>query len=112
MAYDWLHFSAAEMGVLLILSLTPIALLPAAFLQVARHRRFRAAFNVLAAIRFVATVPRLYVEAWLVSLAASAVAVLIVPLMPWLLFWSYLVISHVFLQALAGASRAPQMETS
>ena len=102
MAYDWLEFSVADTCVLIVLSLGPITVLPAAFLQVARHRRFRAAFNVRAALRLIASVPRLYVEAWLVSLAVSAVAILLVPLTPWLLFWSYLVISHVFLQALAG----------
>lgn len=110
--YDWLDFSAAEVLVLLALSLAAIALLPAAFLQVARHRRFRAAFNVLAAVRFIASVPRLYFEAWIVSLTVSAIAVAVVPLMPWLLFWSYLVISHVFLQASAAARRGVHAEAS
>jgi hypothetical protein len=43
--------------------------------------------------------------AWVVSLAVSAVSVAVVPLTPWMLFWSYLVISHVFLQVLASASK-------
>jgi hypothetical protein len=103
--YNWLHFSAAEISLLVVVFLAAILLLPAAFLQVAQHRRFRAAFNVSAAWRLVASVPRLYFEAWTVSLAVSAVSVLIVPLTPWMLFWSYLVISHVFLQALASASK-------
>jgi hypothetical protein len=89
-----------------ILFLGPIALLPAAFLQVARHQRFVAAFNVVAAARLVAAAPRLYVESWIVSLSVSAVALVLVPLTPWLLFWSYLVISHLFLQTLARADRA------
>ena len=86
-----------------------ILLLPAAFLQVARHRRFRAAFNVGEAVRLVLTAPRLYCEAWLVSLGVSAAAVLLVPLTPWLLFWSYLVISHLFLQVLGHAARVRPM---
>jgi hypothetical protein len=110
--HDWLDFSAPEILMLLVLALAAIGLLPAAFLQVAQHRRFRAAFNVAAALRFIRSVPRLYFEAWILSLAVSAAAVLIVPLMPWLLFWSYLVISHVFLQALAAAGRAPQLHAS
>lgn len=101
--YDWLDFSFAEISLLIVVFLGAILLLPAAFLQVARHRRFRAAFNVKAALRLVASVPRLYVEAWIVSLAISALSVLVVPLTPWMLFWSYLVISHVFLQALGRA---------
>jgi hypothetical protein len=102
--FDWLEFTAGEVAVLVILALTPILMLPAAFLQVARHRRFRAAFNVFAALRFVASTPRLYAEAWIASLAVSAVAVVIVPITPWLLFWSYLVISHLFLQAACFAT--------
>jgi hypothetical protein len=47
--YEWLHFSATEIFLLMIVFLGAIVLLPAAFLQVARHRRFRAAFNVTAA---------------------------------------------------------------
>ena len=99
--YDWLDFSLAEICLLAGVFLGAILLLPAAFLQVARHRRFAAAFNVPAAVRLVALVPRLYVEAWAVSLVVSAVSVLLVPVTPWMLLWSYLVISHVFLQALA-----------
>jgi hypothetical protein len=101
--YEWLDFSLAEIALLVVVFVAAVLLLPAAFLQVARHRRFRAAFNVRAAVQLVASVPRLYVEAWIVSLAISALSVLIVPLTPWMLFWSYLVISHVFLQALARA---------
>lgn len=44
--------------------------------------------------------------AWIVSLAVAAASVAIVPLMPWLLFWSYLTISHLFLQVLGAVPRA------
>jgi len=102
--FDWLRFSPAEMTLLAALFLCPIAVLPAAFLQVAHRRRFPAAFDIVAALRLIAAVPRLYVEAWLVSVAVSAVALAVVPLTPWLLFWSYLVISHVFLQVLSAVA--------
>ncbi len=115
--YEWLHFSAGETAVLLVLFFGPILLLPAAFLQVAQHRRFTAALDVMSALRLIAAVPRLYAEAWIVSLAISAACVAIVPLMPWLLFWSYLAISHLFLQVLArvqdnerGRRAAPQLQ--
>ena len=100
--YDWLQFSLIEIALLLCVFLGAILLLPAAFLQVPRHRCFRAAFNVRKAWRLVAAAPRLYVEAWIGALAVSAVAVIILPLAPWLLFWSYLVISHLFLQVLTA----------
>ena len=112
MQYDWLHFTGAEIVLLAILFVAGIMTLPAAFLQVARHRRFRAALNVSAALRFIAYSPRLYVEAWFLSLVVSAVAVLVVPLAPWLLFWSYLVISHVFLQALGALRRVGTVGSS
>ena len=44
---------------------------------------------------------RIALGAAIIALAASAVAVSLVPLMPWLLFWSYLVITHLFLQVLS-----------
>jgi hypothetical protein len=101
--YRWLEFSPSEIAILLIAFVAGIVLLPAAFLQVARYRRFRDAFNLPAARRLILAAPRAYAEAWIVSLAVSAVSVVILPLAPWLLFWSYLVISHLFLQVLARA---------
>lgn len=113
-SFDWLHFSPTEIAVPGALFLAPILLMPAAFLQVARHRRFAAAYDVAAAWRLVKSSPRLYVEAWVVSLVVSGASVALVPLMPWLLFWSYLVISHVFLQVLARSlqSEVPDMTDS
>lgn len=102
--YEWLHFAPLEIALLIVLFFAPIALLPAAFLRVAHHRHFAAAFNVVAATRLIARAPRAYIEGWIASLAVSAAAVVILPLAPWLLFWSYLIISHMFLQVLARAS--------
>jgi len=104
--YPWLHFSPAEMSMLAVVFVAPILVLPAAFLQVAQHRRFRAAFKVRAALRLIAAAPRLYGEAWIVSLVVSAASAVAIPLTPWMLFWSYLVISHVFLQVLREAMPA------
>ena len=61
MRYDWLSFSREEVAVLMLVFFTPIALLPAAFLQVAQHHRFTAAFNLIAAVRLVR--PRLVLMA-------------------------------------------------
>ena len=103
--YEWLHFTTGEAALLVLLFVGPIFLTPAAFLQVADRRRFRAALDVPGAFALIRAVPRLYLEAWMVSLAVSAVSVAIVPLTPWLLFWSYLVISHLFLQVLAASGQ-------
>jgi hypothetical protein len=100
--YDWLQFSAGDMAVLSALFFGPIVLLPSAFLQVAQQRRFSAAFQPGRVLHLIAGAPQPYLKAWLYALAVSAVAVSLVPLMPWLLFWSYLVITHLFLQVLAN----------
>jgi hypothetical protein len=110
--YDWLDFSAMDLSVLAFLFFGGIALGPAAFLQVAQHRRFLAALRIGAVLQLIAAVPRLYAEAWIVSLAVSAVSVIVVPLAPWMLFWSYLVISHLFLQVLAAGHAAQSRQVS
>ena len=103
--YDWLHFTAAEVSLLVLLFVGPIFVAPAGFLQVADRRRFLAALDLPAAFALIFAVPRLYLEAWIGALGVSALSVAIVPLAPWLLFWSYLVISHLFLQVLAASGR-------
>jgi len=45
--------------------------------------------------------PRLYLEAWIASLAVTAVALGLGPFAPWGLFWSYIVILHLFVEILA-----------
>ena len=98
--WPWFALDRAEILVLCLLSLTTIVLLPSAFLRVAATGRYAAAFHVRTAWHFARRHHRAYAEAWMLSLVVSAAAVLIVPLMPWLLFWSYLAILHAFLQVL------------
>lgn len=100
--YEWLQFSPPEIVLLAGLFFGAIGLLPAAFMQVALRGSFRAASHLGAAVRLVAHTPRVYVEAWVVSLGVSLGALAAGPLAPWALFWSYLVISHLFLQVLAS----------
>lgn len=103
-SYDWLDFSIPDIVILVTLFLITIVIMPAVFLQVARRRSFAGAFRIHEAVLLVTRAPRHYFEAWIVALAVSAFAVLLVPLTPWLLFWSYLVITHVFLQVLERAT--------
>jgi hypothetical protein len=106
--YDWLQLSTSEMALLGALFFGAILLLPSAFLQVAQRRSFGAAFHLRRVVRLVAAAPALYLQAWIGALTVSALAILLVPLMPWLMFWSYLVISHLFLQVLEHVTAAPQ----
>jgi len=100
--WRWPWFTIAPMPTLVVLTLflAAIVVLPSAFLRVAETGRYTAAFQVATAARFAWANARAYAEAWAVSLAVSAAAVIVLPLMPWLLFWSYLVILHAFLQVL------------
>ena len=75
--------------------------LPAAFLQVSLRGRYRDACRLGRALGFIARHPRLYLEAWSLSLAATALALASGPLAPWGIFWSYLAIVHAFNEALA-----------
>ena len=104
--YDWLQFSRSEALLVGVLFFVPILLLPGAFLQVAHQRRFAAAFNLVRVVRFITASPRLYIQAWIGALAVSACAIVLLPLAPWLLFWSYLAITHMFLQVDRQSVRA------
>ena len=98
--HPWMTFTPAAVVILAALFVLTTFLLPAAFLQVSLHRRFRYALRLDRVIKLVVATPRLYVEAWLVSLLATAAAALSGPLMPWGIFWSYLVIGFTFNEAL------------
>jgi hypothetical protein len=103
--HPWMGFSGAEVAVLAAAFAGTTFLLPAAFMQVSLHRRFRAALRVDRVVRLVALAPALYLEAWAISLVATALAGLSGPLMPWGIVWSYLVIGFAFNNALVLSSR-------
>ena len=98
--FPWLHFSAPEIALLGVVFLLTFFLLPAAFVQVALEGRWAGAFHAPSYLRYLASNLPSYLEAWALSLAVSAVAVLLGPFSPWGLFWSYLVILHAFNQSL------------
>jgi hypothetical protein len=99
--FSWLTFSMGEVAILGLLFVGAFFILPASFVQVGMYGNYAAAFRARSAWRFVLRNPRLYSEAWFISLVVSALAVFMGPFMPWGLFWSYLVILYVFLDALA-----------
>lgn len=104
--HPWMDLSTGEVAVLAAVFVGTTFLLPAAFMQVSLHRRFRAALRVDRVIRLVAAAPALYLEAWAVSLAATALAGLTGPLLPWGVVWSYLVIGFAFNNALVLSGRS------
>ena len=69
-------------------------------MQVSLHSRFRCALRLDRAVNLIVAAPRLYVEAWVISLLATLAAGMCGPLMPWGIFWSYLVIGFTFNEAL------------
>jgi hypothetical protein len=96
----WISFTPVDIGVLAVLFVGALFILPASFVQIGLYGTFRAGFKARSAWRFVLEQPRVYLEAWVFSLIVSAIAISLGPLMPWGLFWSYLVILHLFVDAL------------
>ena len=103
-AFAWLSFSSAEIVILSLLFVGAFFILPASFVQVGRYGDYASAFKARSAWRFALRNWKLYLEAWFISLIVSGIAVGMGPFMPWGLFWSYLVILHVFLDALAQSN--------
>jgi len=99
--FPWIRMSVTEQFVVGFVFWGTTFLMPAAFLQVSLHGRFRAAFRFGDVFRLVRGIARPYLEAWALSIAATALALLSGPLAPWGIFWSYLVIVHAFNAALA-----------
>ncbi len=83
-----------------VLLMAAVFVLPAAFLNVSITGSIRSACRIDRAVLFITRNPRLYLEAWAISLAATAAAFLSGPFCPWGLFWSYLAILSAFNQAL------------
>ena len=106
LAFSWLSFTLAELAALALLFAGAVFILPASFVQVGLHGDYAAAFRAGAAWRFAVRNWKLYLEAWAISLVVSAMAVVMGPFMPWGLFWSYLVILHVFMEALTKSDTA------
>ena len=106
--FPWVHLTLPEMFVIGAVFWGTAFFMPAAFLQVSLTGRFLPAFRVARIVRFVLETPRAYVEAWALSLLATALAFLAGPLAPWGIFWSYLVIVHAFNDALIRW-RAPEV---
>jgi hypothetical protein len=103
-AFSWLTFAPWEIAVLVVLFFGAFFILPASFVQVGRFGNYGAAFRARSAWRFALMNWRLYLQAWLISLVVSGIAVCMGPFMPWGLFWSYLVILHVFMDALVNSN--------
>jgi Protein of unknown function (DUF4013) len=100
--FPWIRMSFLEQFAVGLVFWGTTFLMPAAFLQVSLHGRFRAAFRVGEVFRLVRGIARPYLEAWALSIAATALALMSGPLAPWGIFWSYLVIVHAFNAALVS----------
>jgi len=98
--FPWIALSLAEQFAVGLVFWGTTFFMPAAFLQVSLHGRFRDAFRVGEVLRLVRRILRPYLEAWGLSIAATVLALGSGPLAPWGIFWSYLVIVHAFNAAL------------
>lgn len=98
--FPWIEHSPVEIVGLATVFWATTFLMPSAFLQVSLAAKFSAAFRVARVVSFVVCHPREYLEAWAVSLAATALACVLGPAAPWGIFCSYLVIVYAFNEAL------------
>lgn len=96
----WIDFDRTECVALLLFFGATVFILPAAFMRVALTRRFAAALNVGAAVSLIRRRWKPYIEAWLISVAATAIALVSGPFSPWMILWSYLVIGFAFNEVL------------
>lgn len=103
-SYSWIEISSSELLTLTVLFFCTAFFMPAAFMQISVHRKFISAFNVPQMVKLVIEDFHLYLEAWLLSLSATVIALLSGPLAPWGIFWSYLTIVFAFNNALALSS--------
>jgi hypothetical protein len=108
-AFPWVQLTPVEIAAFAVLFVATAFVLPAAFVQISVTGRFRTAFRLPHVARFILHHPRVYCEAWVLSLVASAVGVCLGPLAPWGLFWSYIVILHAFTEAFVRTGRADVM---
>ena len=110
--FPWVRLTRAEAVALGLVFLATAFVLPAAFLQVSLRGRYRDALRLDRVLGFIARHPRLYLEAWSLSLAVTALALASGPLAPWGIFWSYLAIVHAFNEALARSGEPGVREAS
>lgn len=102
--HSWISFSPMEVAALAIIFMITLFMVPAAFLQVSLHRRFRYALRLDNTLRLICSIPCAYLEAWAFALVATLLALLSGPLMPWAIVWSYLAIGFAFNNALSTSS--------
>jgi hypothetical protein len=94
--FSWVQISPALAALLAVLFLVPTFLLPAAFMQVLQARSFLAARRLDWMVAFICGNWQAYLEAWAISALAAVIGLLMLPLAPWGLFWSYPAITYAF----------------
>lgn len=76
-------------------------LMPAMYLRIPITKSHISAMNPWPALRLAGRLSPGYLEAWVLSLVATALAFVFFPFFPWLIAYSYVVILHAFSQSLA-----------
>lgn len=116
-SYDWLHFDLIE-GILLFIAFAVTTfIMPAAFMQVGLHGKYRAAYYLPQVFAGMKRVFSSYVASWCISVAVLTVTVLALPLFPFVTFWAYLVFGFLFLNCAynlgseTGRKRFARVET-
>jgi len=94
--FPWFSVSGGEAALLSVLFFGAAFMMPSAFMQVLRTRKYSSAFRLDRVVAFIAAHFVAYLEAWLVSLASVGVAMATGVFAPWGLFWTYPAITYAF----------------
>ena len=95
--YPWVQLEIDSYLLLAAIFALTTFLMPAAFMQVGLHGRYRAAFYLRKVVHGMCANFGAYCVAWLCSAAILTLTVLAFPVFPWITFWAYLVFGFLFL---------------
>jgi hypothetical protein len=99
--FDWIELSWAEQLAVGAVFWVTTFVMPAAFLQVSLTGRFLAALRIDRVLGFVGRNLLVYLEAWTISIIATAMVFALTLGAAWGIFWSYLVVVYTFNEALS-----------
>ena len=108
--YAWVQLDATDYLLLGATFALTTFLMPAAFMQVGLHGRYRAAYSFHRVLKGLCANLSAYLQAWLYSAIVLTLTVIAFPIFPWITFWAYLVFGFLFLNC-AYLLRTEESET-
>lgn len=98
--FSWIAITPGEIAALVAVFLATTFLMPAVFMQVSLAGSHWGAARCVRAVRAIFRSPRVYLEAWVLSLLLIGASLLFFPFFGWITFWAYLAIGALFNEVL------------